>query len=207
MNWNWPPELTNTVIGLIGLILGALIPGLISLFTHRQDRKDHLQHRNEDLQHRYAEPRLADELATLKEFHASVGNVFFSLHRYSAIVTTSEVGDPRLDSSSQDVGQNVDTCFRLFLHARLYMSDDLQVTTTQFLAAAITAWGVGNWESTDDASHPTKPVTSDLAHTLQEYVDAAGDHYQRLTSGLASHLVANPTRIAATHTPQHVHKQ
>lgn len=61
MGWNWPPEVTVAVIGLIGILLGTAVGGAVSLITTQMNRKDQAAQREQDRKDRAEEARRQEE--------------------------------------------------------------------------------------------------------------------------------------------------
>ncbi|HYP19525.1 MAG TPA: hypothetical protein VEY08_05570, partial [Chloroflexia bacterium] len=61
MDWNWPPEVTVAVIGLLGILLGTIAGGAVSLITTQMNRKDQAAQREQDRKDRAEEARRQEE--------------------------------------------------------------------------------------------------------------------------------------------------
>ncbi|MDQ5823627.1 MAG: hypothetical protein M3441_05360 [Chloroflexota bacterium] len=61
MDWNWPPEVTVAVIGLIGILLGTIAGGAVSLITTQLNRRDQAIQRAEDRKDRAEEAKHQEE--------------------------------------------------------------------------------------------------------------------------------------------------
>jgi hypothetical protein len=61
MDWNWPPEVTVSIIGLLGVLLGTLAGGAVSLITTQLNRKDQALQRVEDRKDRAEETKRQED--------------------------------------------------------------------------------------------------------------------------------------------------
>ncbi len=61
MDWNWPEGVTVSIIGLLGILLGTIAGGAVSLVTTQLTRRDQAIQRTEDRKERAEESKRAEE--------------------------------------------------------------------------------------------------------------------------------------------------